>query len=71
MEKEDPRLDSPQLKTRTRFSRNALDDSKSGVLIVEKVTLNGGLIACFYIGLAEEEIRNLKDICTRRLEEEL
>lgn len=53
----------PKLKTRTRFSGSDLKGGKARVLIVEKATIDGGLVARFEIGMTEDEIKALRNLC--------
>lgn len=62
-------IQNPNLRTRTRFSGVDIKQGKAGILIIEKRTADQGLIVQFEVGIAEDEIRILRDQCNRRLKE--
>jgi hypothetical protein len=63
-------MTNPQMKTRTRFLGTDPRGSNAGILSIEKVTLEGGLISRFEVGMTEQEIRDLRDLCSKKLKGE-
>jgi hypothetical protein len=59
-----------ELKTLARFAGSDLKGGHAGLLLIEKRTLEGAMITRFVIGMAEDEIRQLRDACNEQLEED-
>jgi hypothetical protein len=57
------------MKTFARFSGAALDGSKAGILVIRKIQDDGGMIAYIEVALSEQEVRDLRDECNKRLGE--
>jgi len=55
--------------TTARFRGRAADNSRAGILMIDKLTDDGGMILKFEVALSEQEVRDLRDRCNEQLNE--